>query len=95
MECQSRYFDYDDLTETVDETDEETDEESGSDSDSYTSEDHYVTNCYLIHTEELCECCQMQQKQSYRTTATTMTAANASTYAEIACNDLSFHNYLS
>lgn len=88
-DCQSHYFDYDDSTEQMDESDSG-DEDSGSDTDSYSSEpndpDHYITNCYLIHTEELCECCQMQSEQ-HRTPS--------STIADIACNDLSFNSFLS
>lgn len=66
-ECQSHYFDYDDSTEQMDESDSE-DGDSESDADSFSSEmndaDHYITNCYLIHTEELCEhCCQLDDRR--------------------------------
>jgi Domain of unknown function (DUF4802) len=88
-ECQSHYFDYDDSTEQMDESDSEG-EDSDSDSDSFTSEvndpDHYITNCYLIHSEELCECCQMQNEQQ---------RPPSSSLTDIACNDLSFNTFLS
>jgi hypothetical protein len=88
-ECQSHYFDYDDSTEQMDESDSEG-EDSESDSDSFTSElndaDHYITNCYLIHSEELCECCQMQSEKQ---------RLPSSSIADIACNDLSFNTFLS
>lgn len=58
------------------------------DTDSYSSDlnepDHYVTNCYLIHTEELCECCQTQSEQR----------PPSSSLTDIACNDLSFNTFL-
>lgn len=86
-DCQSHYFDYDDSTEQMDENvsgDEEEDSEV-SDSDSFSSEfndpEHYITNCYLIHTEELCECCQSQSQPS-------------SSFTDIACNDFSFNTFL-
>lgn len=86
-DCQSHYFDYyDDSTEQMDGDSESGDEDSGSDTDSFSSEindpEHYVTNCYLIHTEELCECCQQQHPPS-------------SSFTDIACNDLSFRSFLS
>lgn len=82
-ECQSHYFDYEESTEAMDETESE-DGDSGSDTDSFSSDcndaDQFITtNCYLIHTEELCECCQGQNDRSH-------TAFN-----DIACNDLSFN----
>ena len=90
-ECQSHYFDYEDSTEQVDESDSEgEDNSSDSDSDSYSSElndpDHYITNCYLIHTEELCECCQMQNEKQI---------PPMSTFTDITCNDFSFNTFLS
>lgn len=96
-DCQSHYFDYDDSTEHMEESDSECDEDSCSDTDSLSSElnepEHYVTNCYLIHTEELCECCQMQnernQHQQHRCPPRT------TSYTDIACNDLSFNTFLS
>lgn len=86
-DCQSHYFDYDDSTEQMDEGDSGDDEEDSeaSDSDSYSSElndpEHYITNCYLIHTEELCECCQNQNQPS-------------SSFPDIAYNDFSFNTFL-
>lgn len=92
-ECQSHYFDYyDDSTEQMDASDDSGDEDSGSDdNESFSSElnepEHYFTNCYLIHTEELCECCQLQNEQRQ---------PPSSPFTDIACNDLSFnHTYLS
>lgn len=65
------------------------DEDSDSDTDSLSSEftdpDHYITNCYLIHTEELCECCQMQSERQH---------PPSSSLTDIACNDLSFNTFL-
>ncbi|CRK94003.1 CLUMA_CG007528, isoform A [Clunio marinus] len=89
-ECQSHYFDYcDDTTEQIEDTDDSSDD-AGSDSESYSSElndpDHYITNCYLIHTETLCECCQMQGGEQNLPT---------SPFTDIAYNDMSFnHNFL-
>lgn len=93
-DCQSHYFDYyDDGTEQMDDESESGDDESGSDSDSYSSEmndtEHYVTNCYLIHSEELCECCQLQNEQQHRQ------HPPSSSFTDIACNDLSFNGFLS
>lgn len=88
-DCQSHYFDYD-STEQMDESDSE-DGDSDSDADSVSSEfnepDHYITNCYLIHTEEFCECCQMQNQRPQ--------IPPMSTINDIACNDLSFNTFLS
>jgi Domain of unknown function (DUF4802) len=87
MECQSRYFDYDPETEQMDDSD--SDESCDSDTDSYTSEyndtDHYITNCYLIHSEELCECCQLRSDKT----------STEPTFAECMTNDLSLNNFLS
>jgi Domain of unknown function (DUF4802) len=92
-ECQSHYFDYEDSTEQIDgdESDsEDEDSEEDSDTDSISSEfndpDHYITNCYLIHTEELCECCQMQNDRQQ---------PSSSSLTDIACHDLSFNTFLS
>ena len=92
-ECQSHYFDYEDSTEQIDgdESDsEDGDSDEDSDTDSISSEfndpDHYITNCYLIHTEELCECCQMQNDRQH---------PPSSSLTDIACNDLSFNTFLS
>ncbi|KAG5675771.1 hypothetical protein PVAND_005646 [Polypedilum vanderplanki] len=89
MDCQSRYFEYDPETEQMDDSD--TDASCDSDSESYTSEyndnEHYITNCYLIHSEELCECCQSRNdKKSMESTLY---------YNECMTNDLSFNNFLS
>lgn len=96
MECQSRYFEYDPDTEQIDDDeddDDEVDSESDgscddSDADSYTSEynEHLVTNCYLIHSEELCECCQMRNERK---------SNELPTFSECMTNDLSFNNFLS
>lgn len=73
----------------MDESDSEG-EDSNSDADSLNSElndpDHYITNCYLIHSEELCECCQMHGEKQ---------RLPSSTFTDNACNDLSFNTFLS
>lgn len=71
-ECQSHYFDCyadtnaEESTSDSDDDDDDEDDDCDSDCDSISSEtndaDHYITNCYLIHTEELCECCQMHNE---------------------------------
>lgn len=88
MDCQSRYFECCE-SEQMDDTD--TDSSCDSDTDSYTSEyndnERYITNCYLIHSEELCECCQMRNGDKK--------SADTSLYTECMTNDLSFNNFLS
>jgi hypothetical protein len=88
MDCQSRYFEYDQETENIDDSD--SDESCDSDAESYTSEyndrDHYVTNCYLIHSEELCECCQIRNERK---------SMVPPPFSECMTNDLSFNNFLS
>lgn len=88
MDCQSRYFEYDQETENIDDSD--SDESCDSDAESYTSEyndnEHYITNCYLIHSEELCECCQMRNERK---------SMEPPTFSECMTNDLSFNNFLS
>lgn len=88
MDCQSRYFEYEQETENIDESD--SDESCDSDAESYTSEyndnDHYITNCYLIHSEELCECCQMRNERK---------SLEPPPFSECMTNDLSFNNFLS
>lgn len=73
----------------MDESDSE-DGESESDADSLSSEmndaDHYITNCYLIHTEELCEHCCQQNDRRY---------THSPPFSDIACNDLSFNTFMS
>lgn len=74
-ECQSHYFDCyasstdpttDEQTDSDDDDDDDEDDDCDSDCESIASEtndaDHYITNCYLIHTEELCECCQLHNE---------------------------------
>lgn len=87
MECQSRYFDYDPETEQLDDSDSDGSCDD-SDTDSYTSEynDHLITNCYLIHSEELCECCQMRNERK---------SSEVPAFNECMTNDLSFNNFLS
>lgn len=88
MDCQSRYFEYDQETENIDDSD--SDESCDSDAESYTSEyndnEHYITNCYLIHSEELCECCQMRNERK---------SMEPPAFSECMTNDLSFNNFLS
>lgn len=93
MDCQSRYFEYDpDIEQTYDddnEDDDVSDTDSScddSDADSYTSEynEHLITNCYLIHSEELCECCQMRNERKSNELMPT--------FSECMTNDLSFNN---
>lgn len=86
--CQSTYFDYTDSMEQVDETEDEI-SESDCDTDSYSSDDFQqlcdedrYTNCFLIHSEELCEfCCKKNPPMSMST--------------DIACNDFGFSTFLS
>lgn len=84
--CQSSYFDY--TEEQMDESEEDNSESDG-DTDSYSSDDFHqlsdedrYTNCFLIHSEELCEfCCQKNSPMSMST--------------DIECNDFSFSTFLS
>ncbi|KAL7042320.1 hypothetical protein ACKWTF_001100 [Chironomus riparius] len=88
MDCQSRYFEYDPETEQIEDTD--SDSSCDSDTDSYTSEynenEHYITNCYLIHSEELCECCQMRNDKK---------STESMFLNDCTTNDLSFNNFFS
>jgi hypothetical protein len=103
-ECQSHYFDCyadstdqtDDLTDSDDDDDED-DEACDSDCESISSEvndpDHYITNCYLIHTEELCECCQMhnEHKKISSTIQQPPPVTSTLSYTDIVCNDVNFN----
>jgi hypothetical protein len=89
IDCQSRYFEYDPETELMNDSD--SDASCDSDAESYTSEyndnnEHYITNCYLIHSEELCECCQSRNDKK---------PMQPTIYGECMTNDLSFNNFLS
>lgn len=87
IECQSRYFDYDESTTepTTDSGETDYDEDSCcSDTDSeLNDDDRFITNCYLIHSEELCESCQMQNNSD----------PHPNPFNDIACNELSFNNF--
>lgn len=93
MDCQSRYFEYEQENEQIDDYDGDSDTDEScddSDADSYTSDfnEHLITNCYLIHSEELCECCQMRNERK-------LNENELPTFSECMTNDLSFNNFLS
>lgn len=90
MDCQSRYFEYDPDNEQIDDYEGDSDTDAScddSDADSYTSEfnEHLITNCYLIHSEELCECCQMRNERKSNENELPI-------FSECMTNDLSFNN---
>ncbi|CAO1344066.1 unnamed protein product [Diamesa tonsa] len=100
IECQSRYFDCDDEYD-MDDSDSDGDD-SDSDTDSCSSDitekhDHIVTNCYLIHTEQLCECCnryqidEQQQQFDNRDDATIMSPA----FTDMGFNEFNFNGFVS
>jgi hypothetical protein len=88
MDCQSRYFEYDQETEQINDSDSDTSYDSDTDSCSSecNDEEHYITNCYLIHSEELCECCQVRNDKK---------PTDKSLFSDCTTNELSFNNFLS
>lgn len=87
--CQSSYFDYTDSLEQMDESEDDNSDSDCDTDDSHSSDDFHqlsdeerYTNCFLIHSEELCEyCCQKNPPMPMST--------------DVEGNDFSFSTFLS
>lgn len=98
MDCQSRYFeccDYDNELDSEDANNDDSDTDSCS-SDEETAE-HIVTNCYLIHTEQMCECCNSYSVEQENQNIIEESTVIPSSYPQIygGFNKLNYEHFLS